>query len=160
MSSVLVLDANIIVRAVLGEKVRNCLLMHSELVDFFTPDVCINDAEKYLPGIFEKRSIPFSIAMDVFEHIKKILQVIDKSIYEERISEAQQRMKTRDLDDWPVAATALLFNCPIWTEDKDFFGVDIPVWTTDRIHLFFNLLKDRLAMQHSDSHKEQGILLS
>lgn len=138
MSPVLVLDANIIIRAVLGEKVRQHLLTYSETVDFFTPDICIQDAQKYLPIIFEKRGIASSIALDVFSHIKKILQIIDKNIYDERASDAQQRMRGRDLDDWPVVATALLFNCPIWTEDKDFFGVGIPVWTTDRIHFFFN----------------------
>lgn len=158
MSSVLVLDANIIVRAVLGEKVRHHLITFSETIDFFTPDVCINDAQKYLPIIFEKRGIPSSIAMDVFTHIRKILQVIDKSIYEERANEAQQRMKNRDMDDWPVVATALLFNCPIWTEDKDFFGVGIPVWTTDRIHLFFNSLNDLAIKQYSDNNEEHSLL--
>ena len=45
-------------------------------------------------------------------------------------------MKHRDLDDWPIVATALTLDCPIWTEDKDFFGSGMPTWTTDRIHLF------------------------
>lgn len=48
-------------------------------------------------------------------------------------------MKNHDINDWPVVATALTLNCPIWTEDKDFFGSGLPVWTTDRIHLFFKL---------------------
>ncbi len=37
MSSTLVLDANIIIRAVLGEKVRDHLLEFSEVIDFFYP---------------------------------------------------------------------------------------------------------------------------
>jgi len=45
-------------------------------------------------------------------------------------------MKARDLDDWPIVATALVLDCPIWAEDKDFFGSGMSIWITDRIHLF------------------------
>lgn len=48
------------------------------------------------------------------------------------------------MDDWPVVATALTFNCPIWTEDQDFFGVGLPTWTTDRIHIFFMNLEKQV----------------
>lgn len=138
MSSLcLVLDANIIIRAVLGNKVRNYLINNNEHVDFFTPDVCIEDAKKYLPIIFEKRNLSPTISLEVLSHIKNFLHIIDHDIYQERIIEAQQRMNKKDLDDWPVVATALSFNCPIWTEDRDFFGVGLPTWTTDRIHIFF-----------------------
>ena len=58
---ILVLDANIIIRAVLGNKVRDYLIRHSDSVDFFTPDVCVTDAEKYLPLIFEKKGMSTSI---------------------------------------------------------------------------------------------------
>jgi len=37
----------------------------------------------------------------------------------------------------PIVATALTLNCPIWTEDQDFFRTGIPTWTTDRIHIYF-----------------------
>jgi len=49
---ILILDANIIIRAVLGNKVRQLLINFSNSVEFFTPDVCVEDAEKYLPLIF------------------------------------------------------------------------------------------------------------
>lgn len=39
-------------------------------------------------------------------------------------------------------ATALILNSPIWTEDQDFFGSGISIWTTDRIHLFFKSLQN------------------
>lgn len=69
--------------------------------------------------------------------LKSLVQVVDKNIYQERADEAQQRIKIRDIHDWPVIASALTLNCPIWTEDQDFFGTGIPTWTTDRIYLFF-----------------------
>lgn len=48
------------------------------------------------------------------------------------------RIESRDAADWPVVALALLLDCPIWTEDQDFFGTAIATWTTDRIELFLD----------------------
>ena len=53
MSSTLVLDANIIIRAVLGKKVREYLSDFSEVVDFFTPDICVEEVQEHLPTIFK-----------------------------------------------------------------------------------------------------------
>lgn len=136
---VLVLDANILIRAVLGNNVRQYLINFNEKVDFFIPDTCIEEANKYLPILFEKRKLSPNLALEVFSNVKKLLQIIDEPIYKEHAAEAKQRMKDRDIRDWPVMATALSFNCAIWSEDKDFFGVGIPVWTTNKIHHFFNL---------------------
>jgi hypothetical protein len=36
-----------------------------------------------------------------------------------------------------VLATALAPACAIWTEDADFFGAGVAVWTTNRIEIFF-----------------------
>jgi predicted nucleic acid-binding protein len=135
-SRILVLDANILIRAVLGKKVRSLITTFSNSVEFFTPDVCFEDAQKYLPLLFEKRSIPSEPALEVLSNLQRLIQIADKSIYEERATEAQQRIKKRDFHDWPIVATALTFNSPVWTEDQDFFGSGLSVWTTDRIHIF------------------------
>jgi len=46
----IVLDANIIIRAVLGRQVRHLLDTYSgQGVRFFAPTVAFDDAEKYLP---------------------------------------------------------------------------------------------------------------
>jgi PIN domain len=55
---IIVLDANILIRAVLGVKVRNLIQNHASDVLFFTPDLCYEDALKYLPILFEKRNLP------------------------------------------------------------------------------------------------------
>lgn len=121
----------------LGDKVRQYLLNFNRSVEFFIPDVCIQDTEKYLPMIFEKRLIPSESALVVLSKLKSFLQVVDESFYQEYEVEAKQRIKARDINDWPVVAAALMLNCPVWTEDQDFFGTGIPTWTTDRVHLFF-----------------------
>jgi len=136
-SKVIVLDANIIIRAVLGNKVRTLITDNIEKVDFFTPDICIDDAQKYLPLLFEKRSMPTEPALILLNNLRPLLHLVDELIYEREKEEAQLRIKNRDIRDWPIVATALTLNCPIWTEDQDFFGTGVPTWTTDRVHLFF-----------------------
>ena len=139
-SRVLVLDANILIRAVLGNKVRDFLMKYSGNVDFITPDVCMADAQKYLPIFFEKRSMPSVPALTLLSSLECLLQVVDEDIYKIHAKEARQRIQSRDIQDWPIVATALSLNAPIWTEDQDFFGSGLPTWTTDRVHIFFEAL--------------------
>ena len=39
----------------------------------------------------------------------------------------------RDPNDWPTVALALSLDCGIWTNDQDFFGCGVPVWTTETL---------------------------
>jgi hypothetical protein len=45
----LVLDANILLRAVLGQRVRELLEAFEDTATFYSPDVCFDDARKYIP---------------------------------------------------------------------------------------------------------------
>lgn len=47
----IVLDANILVRAVLGARVRTLLEAYEDDVEFFAPDVCFEDAREYIPSV-------------------------------------------------------------------------------------------------------------
>jgi predicted nucleic acid-binding protein len=49
-----------------------------------------------------------------------------------------QRIAVRDINDWPIVAVALMLDCPIWTEDQDFFGTGVATWTSDRVHLYLS----------------------
>lgn len=134
---ILILDANILIRGVLGSKVRDLLLSNHEKVDFFTPDVCMNDAEKYLPILFKKKSLPAEPALRVLAALKSVIQILDEGIYSEYTEEAKRRMENRDPEDWPIAAAALALKSAIWTEDKDFFGSGFTTWMTAKVHIFF-----------------------
>jgi len=45
----LILDANILLRGVFGVRVRSLLEKYEESVEFYSPDVCFEDASKYIP---------------------------------------------------------------------------------------------------------------
>ena len=61
----IVLDANILIRAVLGRRVRELILDNADVVQFFAPDVAYADARKYLPSLLEKRGVKSEPAMAV-----------------------------------------------------------------------------------------------
>ena len=65
-----------------------------------------------------------------------MIETVDRDLYAVFEDEARQRLRGRDEDDWPVLAAALGLACAIWTEDADFFGTGIAVWTTNRIEIF------------------------
>jgi hypothetical protein len=51
----LVLDANILVRAVLGRRVRQIITDHTDRVAFFAPAAAYADARRHLPTLLDKR---------------------------------------------------------------------------------------------------------
>lgn len=125
-SKALVLDANILIRAVLGRKVRGLLEQHWGAVQFFAPEVCFRDAQRYLPALFEKRALPPAPALEVLSAIARLVSSVDDSIYLAYRAQAKQRIRAQDIDDWPIVACALALDCPIWTEDTDFFVAGVP----------------------------------
>ena len=133
----IVLDTNILIRAVLGKKVRELIFDNAATVEFFTPDVCCADARKYLPVLLEKRDVAAGAAMLVLDRLEGIVRPIDAELYAGMQQQALQRIAVRDADGWPVLACALTLGCPVWTEDADFFGTGVATWTSDRITLYF-----------------------
>ncbi len=121
----LVLDANIIIRAVLGKKVRFFIEKYLEDVSFYTPNVCYEDALKYIPPLMKKKNLSAEKALKTLNRLIDFITIVDKSLYSQFEVNARERMRTRDIDDWPIVALSLVLNCPIWTEDTDFFGAGV-----------------------------------
>ena len=134
----LVLDANILIRLVLGRRVRELVLKHADRVAFFTPAVCYDDARRYLPGLLVARQVDPGPAVEVLNGFEAIVRAVDETVYASARADALARIERRDAQDWPILATALMLGLPIWTEDQDFFGTGVPTWTTDRVELYLN----------------------
>jgi predicted nucleic acid-binding protein len=133
----IVLDANILIRAVLGRRVRQLVETYAaQGVRFLAPDVAFDDAQKYLPPLLRKRGKSEVDVSASLEYLRQIIEPVDRELYGEFENEARERLRGRDESDWPALATALGLACAIWTEDADFFGTGIAVWTTNRIEIF------------------------
>jgi predicted nucleic acid-binding protein len=136
LTPVLVLDANILIRAVLGKRVRSLIENYAEHVRFFTPDVCVTSAEEYLPDLAMRRGLSVEEGLTLLARVCDWVEIEYNALYADFETSARERMASRDEDDWPVAAVALALDSPIWTEDRDFFGAGIATWTTDRVELY------------------------
>jgi predicted nucleic acid-binding protein len=141
----IVLDANIVIRGVLGRRVRQIVESYAARgVRFFAPVAAFNDAQKYLPGILKKRG---KVDVDVeasLDYLKRLIEPVEPDRYALFESEARERLLGRDEDDWPVLACAIALACGIWTEDTDFFGTGVAIWTTIRIEIFLKAASNRL----------------
>ncbi|MEL7520787.1 MAG: PIN domain-containing protein, partial [Cyanobacteria bacterium J06553_1] len=95
--------------------------------------------------IFKKKNLEAGDAIDALDKLMLLVNTVESSAYGAYEIEAKQRIEIRDVDDWPVVAVALMLNCPVWTEDADFFGTGIATWTSDRVHLY---LASKKALLH------------
>ena len=77
----LVLDANILIRAVLGKRVRELILAHAQTTQFFAPDVAYADARKYLPELLRKRGLETDAAMDFLGQLEAVVFPLDSELY-------------------------------------------------------------------------------
>ncbi len=84
----IVLDANILIRPVLG--FANSLRPYAaEGFRFIAPDVAFNDAQKYLPPRLKKRGRPDGDVLALLEYLRQIIEPIDRELYGEFETEAR-----------------------------------------------------------------------
>ena len=132
----LVVDANILVRAVLGKRVRHVIEAHAENVSFFVPEVAYREAEEHLGTLAIKHGGDPEKALGFLRALGGLVELIGSEVYGEFEIEARERLGQRDPEDWPILAAALALGCPIWTEDTDFFGCGVATWTSNRVEMF------------------------
>jgi predicted nucleic acid-binding protein len=119
----IVLDANILVRAVLGSRVPDLLAAHAASATFLARG---------------KSADAIQLAMEKLDALARVIVPIPAESYLPFKDRALARIGPRDPDDWPVLACALAADCPIWTEDTDFFGAGVATWSTASVELFFS----------------------
>jgi predicted nucleic acid-binding protein len=137
----IILDANILIRFVLGEKVSALLAAHAAMIDFLAPDIAFEEARQHLPAILRARGDDGTCeaaALAALDAVTDIVTPVPASSYEPMRASAMARIGQRDPHDWQVLACALLLRCPVWTEDKDFFGTGVATWTTALVEVYFN----------------------
>ena len=133
----IVLDANILIRAVLGKRVRQLLETYTtHRIRLYAPEVAYADAVKYLPALLIKRGKSETDVPAALAYLQSLIEPISQEGYGLFEADSRQRLRGRDEDDWPVLAAALSLSCAIWTEDTDFFGTGVAAWTSDRVEIF------------------------
>jgi predicted nucleic acid-binding protein len=138
LSKRLVIDANILIRAVLGSRVRGLIGHYRGSVAFYIAESNRNEAEYYLShSLAEKRGLDEEDWRPVFDGLLDSIQIVADDSLREYEAQARARIEGRDPNDWPAVAAALILCCPVWAEDKDFFGAGIATRTTATVELYF-----------------------
>jgi predicted nucleic acid-binding protein len=71
----LVLDANILMRAVLGRQARALLAKYGGRIEFVAPDVAFEEARKHLPEVIERRKLEAEPFLDYFDSLANVVQI-------------------------------------------------------------------------------------
>ena len=132
----LVLDANILIRAVLGQRVRRILEAHADNISFFIPESAYAEVEEHLVALVVKRGGDPAKGLASLKGMAALGTIVSQDLYGDFEAEARKQLGARDPDGWPILAAALALNCPIWTEDTDFFGCGVATWTSASIGSF------------------------
>lgn len=143
----IVLDANILIRAVLGARTHDLIEGYTRRVRLFAPALAFTEAEKYVPAIHAQRSaseLLFQRRMEnaemIFARLRKWVEIVPEGQLLVFKDAALERLRKRDPNDWHILAASLVLNCPLWTEDRDFFGTGVATWTTDRVEIYLQSL--------------------
>lgn len=132
----LVLDANILIPAVLGTRVRELIEEYGEDTSFFAPDLAFTEAARHLPTIAGKRGTDPAPLLDSLDRLRVVVEAVPIEAIAPLEPVAMARIGARDPMDWPMVAAALTLDCPIWTEDRDFFGAGVATWTSDLVEIY------------------------
>lgn len=132
----IVIDANILIRAVLGIRARQLIERYCDSTAFYVAESNVEEAMQYLAELAAKRGIREEVWQESVAGIMMAVQIIPQVELTTAESEAKARIGQRDLADWPAVAVALQFDCPVWTEDEDFFGSGVATWTTATVEMF------------------------
>lgn len=100
-------------------------------VTFVTTTTNMEEVRKHLPTLVDR----YGIALDqVLLNLAALPVVVyDEPDYESHRQEAARYLRERDLDDVPLAALALKYAIPIWSNDRDFSVLPLPVFSTGQL---------------------------
>ena len=84
-----VLDANILIRAVLGSRALFLLRKYAEQTDFLAPDTAFREAREHLPEILQRRNLP------TLHSLGTLVQTVELETYAPFEAVARQRISRR-----------------------------------------------------------------
>ena len=122
-------DSNVILSAVIGKAALQIFIQPE--IGFVTTEFNLREVEEYLPRLASKYGLDEKLLVWQF----KMLPLVNFSekYYKSHISKTQELLNKRDPDDIHLAALALKEGVPMWSNDRDFENLSIPVYTTAQL---------------------------
>ncbi len=125
-----VVDTNIFISALIKEGFTRKMLVNSKH-NFLFPEFEFEEIYNHKQEIIEKSHLS-EIELDILLlRLLKHVRIIPTEMIIKYYKDAKEIMKEIDEDDSIFIATALTFNCPIWSDDKHFQKQNsIKIYTT------------------------------
>jgi predicted nucleic acid-binding protein len=123
----LVVDANVLVSAVLGRSIDLVLDCVSRGIHLIVPVRMMIEAEKVIEreARLDLREVLGRLAL-----LTEMVEVVGTDHYLAHEQRARDRLDEAGQKDWPVLATSLALGASIWSNDRDLFGTGVAVWST------------------------------
>jgi predicted nucleic acid-binding protein len=125
--TVLVVDANVMVSALIGRSLTLLADQAARGTILAAP----------LPQLAETRKVLRRYGtVDVDERMATLLDIVqplEPIVFGTFEAQARERLERHGQPDWPVLAAAMALGADIWSHDKDFLGVGVPVWSNRNV---------------------------
>jgi predicted nucleic acid-binding protein len=95
-----------------------------------TTDAQMREAKQVLHHVFE---ITEQHADEQINATVSAMELYEIPTYRSQEAAAKARIHYKNTKDWPILAAAIEHRGAIWTDDRDFFGTGVAVWTTRNI---------------------------
>lgn len=125
--TILVVDANIMASALMGTTLPLLAQQAERGVVLAAPNPQLAETRKVL----HRRDLSQVEAR--MRALMDIVEPLDLILFGDMEEQARARLQPRGQVDWPVLAAAMALGAGIWSHDRDFFGVGVPVWSNDNI---------------------------
>ena len=124
-----VADANVLLSAIVGKAALRVFTDFAVTVHAtrFNAD----EVEEYLPKLSSKYELPEALVLLQWRLLAVSLHPEDA--YVEHLAEGRSRLAERDPDDAHPLALAMKLALPLWSNDRDLDGHEVPVYTTARL---------------------------
>lgn len=129
----IIVDANILVSTVAGKHTRR--ILRDAVTRGLTLAAPIVQAEEALHVLEAKIGFDVHDARRLLGEVLRVIQPLEAAAYAKLKATARSRLHARAQSDWPIVAAALALDAAIWSNDRDFFGVGIAVWSTKNMAL-------------------------
>ena len=112
----IVVDANILISALLGGKPR--FILFDPKFEFIVNEFTLREVEKYIPFISKKSGVS---EKEIRKGISLLpLKIVSKNYYKDYLKQAEILIGKIDRDDIEILALYLKEKTFLWSEDKDF----------------------------------------
>ena len=127
MSEPLIVDANPLVSALLGGRADQ--IIATGLFKLYSTQFTLFEVAKHLPRLALLLECP---ELQLFEAFARLpVESCQPSEYADQADRAKTLIGTRDERDVPLLALALTYGYPLWSDDRDFRGIqEIELVTT------------------------------